>query len=118
LERRAPSLAERTGIHATAIGRLERGTREPRLKTILRLADGLRTQPGRLLNYLGERRLTRKSSSSTSETFLPTARARKQLSVVLTAIEFVRARQRGEYFAVEVLNMAYIEIKKAGAGTA
>ncbi len=40
------------------------------------------------------------------------------LSVVLTAIEFVRARQRGEYFAVEVLNMAYIEIKRAGAGTA
>lgn len=40
------------------------------------------------------------------------------LSVVLTAIEFVRARQRGEYFAVEVLNMAYIEIKKAGGGTA
>jgi transcriptional regulator with XRE-family HTH domain len=51
-------LAERTGIHATAIGRLERGTREPRLKTILRLADGLRTQPGRLLDHLGERRLT------------------------------------------------------------
>lgn len=49
---------ERTGIHATATGRLERGTREPRLKTILRLADGLGTQPGRLLNYLGERRLT------------------------------------------------------------
>jgi transcriptional regulator with XRE-family HTH domain len=44
------TLAERTGIHPTAIGRLERGTREPRLKTILRLADGLRTQPGRLLN--------------------------------------------------------------------
>ncbi len=52
------TLAERTGIHATAIGRLERGTREPRLKTILRLADGLRTQPGKLLDHLGERRLT------------------------------------------------------------
>jgi transcriptional regulator with XRE-family HTH domain len=52
------TLAETTGIHATAIGRLERGTREPRLKTILRLADGLRTQPGKLLDYLGERRLT------------------------------------------------------------
>ena len=47
-------LAERTGIH----GRLERGTREPRLKTILRLAEGLGTQAGRLLDYLGERRLT------------------------------------------------------------
>jgi hypothetical protein len=46
------------GIHPTATGRLERGTREARLKTILRLTDGLRTQPGRLLNYLGGRPLT------------------------------------------------------------
>jgi hypothetical protein len=40
------------------------------------------------------------------------------LALALTAIEFVRARQRGEYFAVEVLNMAYIETKKAGTVTA
>ena len=52
------NLAEKTGIHPTAIGRLERGVREPRLKTILRLADGLDIQPGRLLDHLGERRLT------------------------------------------------------------
>jgi transcriptional regulator with XRE-family HTH domain len=52
------TLADRTGIHATAIGRLERGTREPRLKTILRLAEGLRMQPGRLVDDLGSRRLT------------------------------------------------------------
>jgi transcriptional regulator with XRE-family HTH domain len=52
-------LADRTGIHPTAIGRLERGLREPRLKTILRLAEGLGAQPGRLLDYLGERQLTR-----------------------------------------------------------
>ncbi len=32
------------------------------------------------------------------------------LALVLTGIEFVRARQRGEYFAVEVLNMAYLEL--------
>ena len=51
-------LASKTGIHPTAIGRLERGRREPRMKTILRLAEGLGTQPGRLLDYLGERRLT------------------------------------------------------------
>ena len=51
-------LADRTGIHPTAIGRLERGLREPRLKTILRLAEGLGLQPGKLLDYLGERRLT------------------------------------------------------------
>jgi transcriptional regulator with XRE-family HTH domain len=51
-------LADKTGIHPTAIGRLERGLREPRLKTILRLANGLNAQPGRLLDHLGERRLT------------------------------------------------------------
>jgi transcriptional regulator with XRE-family HTH domain len=52
------TLAKRTGIHATAIGRLERGKREPRLKTILRLAEGLNAHPGRLLDHLGARRLT------------------------------------------------------------
>jgi transcriptional regulator with XRE-family HTH domain len=51
-------LARRTGIHPTAIGRLERGSREPRLTTILRLASGLDLQPGRLLDDLGGRRLT------------------------------------------------------------
>lgn len=51
-------LAHRTGIHPTAIGRFERGDREPRLRSILRLADGLGVQPGRLVDDLGERRLT------------------------------------------------------------
>ncbi len=51
-------LAHRTGIHATAIGRFERGVREPRLRSILRLADGLGIKPGRLVDDLGERRLT------------------------------------------------------------
>lgn len=31
------------------------------------------------------------------------------LSLLLTAIEFVRARQRGEYFVIEVLDMAYLK---------
>jgi DNA-binding XRE family transcriptional regulator len=35
------SLAERAGVHPTAIGRMERGGREPRLATILRLARAL-----------------------------------------------------------------------------
>ncbi len=43
-------LALRTGIHPTAIGRLERGAREPRLSTILRVARGLDVQPGMLLD--------------------------------------------------------------------
>jgi transcriptional regulator with XRE-family HTH domain len=45
-------LAHRTGIHATAIGRFERGDREPRLRSILRLADGLGVRPGRLVDGL------------------------------------------------------------------
>ena len=48
------ALAHATDIHPTAIGRMERGAREPRLTTILRLADGLGLQPGELLNELGQ----------------------------------------------------------------
>jgi transcriptional regulator with XRE-family HTH domain len=48
------SLSDRTGIHATAIGRMERGLREPRLTTILCFAYGLGVEPGALLNKLGE----------------------------------------------------------------
>ncbi len=43
-------LARRTGVHPTAIGRLERGGREPRLKTILCLARGLDVHPRALLD--------------------------------------------------------------------
>jgi transcriptional regulator with XRE-family HTH domain len=43
-------LAHRTGIHPTAIRRLERGDREPRLTTIQRLAHGLRVPAGALLD--------------------------------------------------------------------
>jgi transcriptional regulator with XRE-family HTH domain len=45
-------LAHLTGIHATAIGRFERGDREPRLRSILRLAEGLGIRPGRLVDDL------------------------------------------------------------------
>jgi transcriptional regulator with XRE-family HTH domain len=45
-------LARATDVHPTAIGRLERGSREPRLTTILRLARGLEVEPGRLLDDL------------------------------------------------------------------
>ncbi len=45
-------LADATDVHPTAIGRLERGAREPRLTTILRLARGLDVEPGDLLNKL------------------------------------------------------------------
>jgi transcriptional regulator with XRE-family HTH domain len=42
-------LARRAGIHSTAIGRFERGKREPRLRSILRLAEGLGVEPDRLV---------------------------------------------------------------------
>jgi len=45
-------LAHSSGIHSTSIGRIERGGREPRLTTILRLAHGLGIEPGELVNRL------------------------------------------------------------------
>jgi transcriptional regulator with XRE-family HTH domain len=45
-------LARETDVHPTAIGRLERGLREPRLTTILRVARGLDVKPGELLDDL------------------------------------------------------------------
>lgn len=49
------ALSNATGIHSTAIGRIERGGREPRLGTILALAAGLDVPPGRLLDPLASR---------------------------------------------------------------
>ena len=45
-------LAHSSGIHSTSIGRIERGGREPRLTTILRLAKGLDVEPGELVDGL------------------------------------------------------------------
>lgn len=45
-------LARETDVHPTAIGRMERGAREPRLTTILRIARGLDVKPGELLDEL------------------------------------------------------------------
>lgn len=50
-------LAARAGLHRTEIGLLERGKREPRLITILKLLDALEAQPQQLLRGLhGETR--------------------------------------------------------------
>ncbi len=50
-------LAREADVHPTSIGRIERGGREPRLTTILRLAHGLGVQPGELVDGLdGKRR--------------------------------------------------------------
>lgn len=45
-------LAHASGIHSTSIGRIERGGREPRLTTILRMAHGLGVEPGELVDRL------------------------------------------------------------------
>jgi hypothetical protein len=37
------------------------------------------------------------------------------LSLLLTVIEFIRARQRGEYFSIEVLDMAYVQSLEGSA---
>lgn len=42
-------LSERSGLHSTEISRLERGVREPRLGTIVRVARGLGVAPADLL---------------------------------------------------------------------
>ncbi len=43
------ALGDVAGIHMTEVSRLERGVREPRLGTIVRLARGLGVKPARLL---------------------------------------------------------------------
>jgi DNA-binding XRE family transcriptional regulator len=48
-------LAHTSGIHLTSIGRIERGGREPRLTTILKLAQGLDVEPGELTDSLDDR---------------------------------------------------------------
>ena len=43
-------LGERAGIHFTEISRIERGLRDPRLTTLIRLARALKLRPARLLD--------------------------------------------------------------------
>ena len=45
-------LADRTRMHATTISRIERGAREPRVTTVLRLARGLGVSAGTLIDPL------------------------------------------------------------------
>jgi transcriptional regulator with XRE-family HTH domain len=45
-------LADRSGLTAVQISRVERGAREVRLTTLLRLVEALETTPGRLLEDL------------------------------------------------------------------
>lgn len=42
-------LADRAGLHATEVSRLERGVRDPRLSTIVRVAAALRVSAASLV---------------------------------------------------------------------
>lgn len=42
-------VAERCGVHATEVSRIEGGKRDPRISTLIRLANALEVKPGELL---------------------------------------------------------------------
>ncbi len=42
-------VSKRSGIHVTEVSRIERGLRDLRLSTLVRLARALEVEPGRLL---------------------------------------------------------------------
>ncbi|MCX0270020.1 helix-turn-helix domain-containing protein [Nocardia zapadnayensis] len=44
--------ANACGVHWTYVGQVERGRRNPRLENIMKLATGLRTTPGQLMDGL------------------------------------------------------------------
>jgi transcriptional regulator with XRE-family HTH domain len=46
-------LAEACGLHPTEVSLLERGGRDPRLATIVKLAHGLGVAPAKLLDGIG-----------------------------------------------------------------
>jgi transcriptional regulator with XRE-family HTH domain len=43
-------VAERSGVHATEVSRIENGKRDPRASTLLRLAKAIEMRPGQLLD--------------------------------------------------------------------
>jgi len=43
------AVAERSGVHATEVSRIEAGKRDPKVSTLLRLAKAVEVPPGRLL---------------------------------------------------------------------
>jgi transcriptional regulator with XRE-family HTH domain len=49
-------VSHRSGIHVTEVSRIERGLRDPRVTTLLRLADALEVSPAALLDGMGRGR--------------------------------------------------------------
>jgi transcriptional regulator with XRE-family HTH domain len=45
-------VSKRSGVHVTEVSRIERGLRDPRLSTIVRLAHALEVKPAQLLDGL------------------------------------------------------------------
>jgi transcriptional regulator with XRE-family HTH domain len=43
-------VAERSGVHATEVSRIEAGKRDPRVSTLERLANAVEVKPGKLLD--------------------------------------------------------------------
>lgn len=43
-------VAERSGVHAGEVSRIERGKRDPKVSTLERLARAVEIKPGRLLD--------------------------------------------------------------------
>jgi transcriptional regulator with XRE-family HTH domain len=43
-------VAERSGVHATEVSRIESGKRDPKISTLERLAGAVEVPPGRLLD--------------------------------------------------------------------
>lgn len=49
LEMSQEQVAERSGVHATEVSRIEGGKRDPRVSTVERLARAVKVKPGQLL---------------------------------------------------------------------
>ncbi|HSS43320.1 MAG TPA: helix-turn-helix transcriptional regulator [Solirubrobacterales bacterium] len=49
LEMTQERVAERSGVHATEVSRIEAGKRDPRVSTVERLARAVNLRPGQLL---------------------------------------------------------------------
>jgi transcriptional regulator with XRE-family HTH domain len=43
-------VSKRSGVHATEVSRIERGLRDPKVSTIIRLARAMEIEPARLLD--------------------------------------------------------------------
>jgi transcriptional regulator with XRE-family HTH domain len=50
LELTQEEIAQRSGVHATEVSRIEAGKRDPQVSTLLRLAKAVEVRPGQLLD--------------------------------------------------------------------